>query len=78
MKREIKATLDRVEDGIAVFITSEKEISLEWPENELPNGLKEGDAVTIFAEIKKDQATTRESKKRIEDKLEQLRNKNGK
>ncbi|RDX02229.1 DUF3006 domain-containing protein [Listeria kieliensis] len=76
MKREIKATLDRVEDGIAVFITSESEVSLEWPESELPSEIKEGDAVTICARIEKDEEATLAGEKRIADKLKKLRKKN--
>lgn len=78
MERRIKATLDRIEDGIAVFIVSEKETSLEWPENELPDDIQEGDTVTIFIRMEKNLDETREGKKRIADKLEQLRKRNGK
>ncbi|MHC5251309.1 DUF3006 domain-containing protein [Listeria kieliensis] len=77
MEQEIEATLDRIEDGIAVFIVSQSEATLEWPEKELPDGLAEGDAVTIFARIEKNAEKTMEDKKRIADKLEQLRKKNG-
>ncbi|WP_427871287.1 DUF3006 domain-containing protein [Listeria aquatica] len=77
-RRIIKATLDRIEDGIAVFIVSENETSLEWPENELPDDIQEGDTVTIFIRMEKNLDETREGKKRIADKLEQLRKRNGK
>ncbi|EUJ28001.1 hypothetical protein MFLO_12576 [Listeria floridensis FSL S10-1187] len=74
---EIKATIDRIEDGIAVFITETDERTLEFPVELLADDLAEGDAVLLSLEVKKDAERGEERKERIADKLKRLREQNG-
>ncbi|AGB50497.1 Protein of unknown function (DUF3006) [Methanomethylovorans hollandica DSM 15978] len=71
----IKATLDRIEDQIAVLLirpeeTTEVSILLSL----LPEGSKEGDILNIY--ITKDMQETEQAKERVSSLLEKLKNKN--
>lgn len=71
----IKATLDRIEDKIAVLLirpeeTTEVSILLSL----LPEGSKEGDILNI--NITKDMQETEQAKERVSSLLEKLKNKN--
>ena len=71
----IKATLDRIEDQIAVLLirpeeTTEVSILLSL----LPEGSKEGDILNIY--ITKDMPETEQAKERVSSLLEKLKNKN--
>jgi hypothetical protein len=75
MKMIIKATLDRIEDQIAVLLirpeeTTEVSILLSL----LPEGSKEGDILNIY--ITKDMQETEQAKERVSSLLEKLKNKN--
>ena len=70
----MKATIDRIDEGIAVLISVEKEpVRMTVPVSLLPPGTKEGDIVTIG--IDRDEETTEDSKDRIASLIEKLKKK---
>jgi hypothetical protein len=75
MKMIIKATLDRIEDKIAVLlIRPEENTEVSILLSLLPEGSKEGDILNI--DITKDMQETEQAKERISSLLEKLKNKN--
>jgi len=71
----IKATLDRIEDQIAVLlIRPEETTELSILLSLLPEGSKEGDILNIY--ITKDMQETEQAKERVSSLLEKLKNKN--
>ena len=70
----MKATIDRIEEGIAVLISAEEEpVRITIPVSLLPPGAKEGDTVTIG--IDRDEGATAASKDRVSSLIEKLKNK---
>lgn len=70
----MKATIDRIEEGIAVLISAEEEaVRMTVPVSLLPPGAKEGDMVTIG--IDRDEGATAQSKNRISSLIQKLKNK---
>ncbi|MFA4850785.1 MAG: DUF3006 domain-containing protein [Methanoregula sp.] len=70
----MKATIDRIEEGIAVLISVEKDpVHMTVPVSLLPPGTKEGDIVTIG--IDRDEGATAASKDRVSSLIEKLKNK---
>jgi len=70
----IKATLDRIENKIAVLLVKPEEtINVSIPLSLLPEGSKEGDALNI--DITKDMQETEQAKERVSSLLEKLKNK---
>jgi len=70
----MKATIDRIEVGIAVLISAEEEpVRITIPVSLLPPGAKEGDTVTIG--IDRDEVATAASKDRVSSLIEKLKNK---
>lgn len=60
-----KATLDRVEDGVAVLLPTQDERSpITLPQGFLPEGAREGHIIQMDLEI--DEAATQETRKRVE------------
>lgn len=70
-----KATLDRIEDKIAVLLVRPEEtIKINIPLSLLPGESKEGDILDI--DIKKDVYETEQAKERVSSLLDRLKNKN--
>ena len=70
----MKATIDRIEEGIAVLIsTDEEQVLTTVPVSLLPPGAKEGDALSIA--IDRDDGATASSKDRISSMIEKLKKK---
>jgi len=70
-----KATLDRIEEDIAVLLVRDKEtIKFNIPLFLLPAGSREGDILDIT--ITKDIQEMESAKKRVSNLLEKLKNKN--
>ena len=70
----MKATIDRIEEGIAVLISAEEEpVCMTVPVSLLPPGAKEGDAVSIA--IDRDEGATAASKDRVSSMIEKLKSK---
>ncbi len=70
----MKATIDRIEEGIAVLISAEEEpVRMTVPVSLLPPCAKEGDSVTIS--IDRDEGATAASKDRVSSLIEKLKNK---
>jgi Protein of unknown function (DUF3006) len=70
----MKATIDRIEEGIAVLISVEEEpVCMTVPVSLLPPGAKEGDIVNIA--IEHDDGATATSKNRVSSLIEKLKNK---
>jgi len=70
-----KATLDRIEEDIAVLLVRDEEkIKINIPLFLLPAGSKEGDILDIT--ITRDIQETDEAKERVSNLLEKLKNKN--
>ena len=68
----MKVIIDRFESDYAVCETENKEY-INIPKSELPKGIKEGDVVcSIDNEWHIDEATTRERKEKIKNKLNSL------
>ena len=68
----MKATIDRIEEGIAVLISAEEEqVCMTVPVLLLPPGAKEGDAVSIA--IDRDEEATAASKDRVSSLIEKLK-----
>jgi hypothetical protein len=71
----IKATLDRIEEDIAVLLVRDEEkIKINIPLFLLPAGSKEGDILDIT--ITKNIQETETAKERVSNLLEKLKNKN--
>jgi len=70
-----KATLDRIEEDIAVLLVRDEEkIKIKIPLFLLPAGSKEGDILDIS--ITRNIQETEEAKQRVSNLLEKLKNKN--
>jgi hypothetical protein len=70
----MKVTIDRFEDGYAVLlIRGEEQMHIDFPEEYLPEGCKEGDILDI--EISRDVAGTEEARKRVSNLIEKLKKK---
>ncbi len=70
----MKATIDRIESGIAVLILREDEsVQITLPARILPTGSKEGDIVTLTLE--RDDRTTSEAKERVSSLIGRLQKK---
>jgi hypothetical protein len=70
----MKATIDRIEGGIAVLISAEEvPVRMTVPASLLPAGAKEGDAVTVG--IDRDADATDAAKDRVSSLIEKLKNK---
>jgi hypothetical protein len=70
----MKATIDRIEEGIAVLIlVTEEPVRMTVPVSLLPPGAKEGDIVTIA--IDRDEVATATSKDRVTSLIDKLKNK---
>jgi hypothetical protein len=68
----MKATIDRIDEGIAVLISVEEEpVRMTVPVSLLPLGAKEGDVVTIG--IDRDEEATTDSKNRVSSMIEKLK-----
>ncbi len=70
----MKAIIDRIEVGIAVLISTDKEpVRITVPVSLLPPNAKEGDCVTIG--IDRDEVATASAKDRVSSLIEKLKNK---
>ena len=70
----MKATIDRIEEGIAVLIlVTDEPVRMTVPVSLLPHGAKEGDIVTIA--IDRDEVATATSKDRVNSLIDKLKNK---
>ncbi|MDP2796447.1 MAG: DUF3006 domain-containing protein [Methanoregula sp.] len=70
----MKASIDRIEEGIAVLISAEAEpVRMTIPVSLLPPGAKEGDIVIIG--IDRDEGATAASKDRVTSLIEKLKKK---
>jgi antitoxin component of MazEF toxin-antitoxin module len=70
----MKATIDRIEEGIAVLISSEGEpVRMTIPSSLLPHGAKEGDSVTISVDY--DEEATAATRQRVTGLLDKLKKK---
>jgi hypothetical protein len=69
----MKATIDRVEGGMAVLILQDDEaVRFSLPRSLLPPGSREGDILTIG--IERDTTGTQEVKERLSGRIERLKN----
>jgi Protein of unknown function (DUF3006) len=70
----LKATIDRFEDGYAVLLVrGEESIQIDFPKQLLPEGCKEGDILDI--RISRNVESTDETRKRVANLIEKLKNK---
>jgi len=68
----MKATIDRIEEGIAVLISNDKKpLRMTVPVSLLPPWAKEGDIVSIA--IDRDEEATAASKERVSSMIEKLK-----
>lgn len=70
----MKATIDRIEEGIAVLISAEEvPARMTVPVSLLPAGAKEGDRITLS--IERDIGATEEARVRVTGLLDKLKKK---
>ena len=69
----MKATIDRVEDKIAVLLLGDESIKLNIPLSLLPDGCKEGDILNMSFE--RDVVGTEQAKERVSNLMEKLKKK---
>ncbi len=70
----MKFTIDRIEEDVAVLISSENEpVRITIPSSLLPDCVKEGDVVIMS--IERDEESTAASKDRVSSLIEKLKNK---
>ena len=70
----MKATIDRIEEDIAVLISTDKvPVRMTVPVSLLPPGAKEGDIVSIA--IERDEGVTASSKDRVSSLIKKLKKK---
>ena len=75
MMTNLKVTIDRIEEGIAVlFVRDEEKIKINIPLCLLPVGSKEGDILDIT--IVRDVQETEDAKERVASLLDKLKKKN--
>ncbi|MHC1718912.1 MAG: DUF3006 domain-containing protein [Acidaminococcaceae bacterium] len=67
---KIEVTIDRFEGTKAVLLYGEDGISINWPRELLPEGMQEGDVLTI--NLKKDSKATQKALKQTESLLREL------
>ena len=67
---KIEVTIDRFEGTKAVLLYGEDGTSINWPKELLPEGLQEGDVLTI--NLKKDGKATQKALKQTENLLRDL------
>ena len=71
----MKATLDRIEEDMAVLLIKDDEsVRVVMPMSLMPEGSREGDILDL--NISRDIEATGESKKRVSSLIEKLKNKN--
>ncbi len=70
----MKAVIDRLEGDDAVVLVGNEEVKIDIPKELLPKGAKEGSWLKFSLEL--DSEGTERQKKKIEDKLKKLRDKN--
>ncbi len=71
----MKATIDRIEDDIAVLLVrTDETIHLDIPMSLMPEGCQEGDILDI--EITRDRESTEEARERVAKLIEKLKKKN--
>jgi hypothetical protein len=71
----MKATLDRIEDGMAVLLVRNDEtVRIDIPMCLMPEDCREGDIVDI--EITRDRESTEEARDRVASLIEKLKKKN--
>ncbi|WP_214019536.1 DUF3006 domain-containing protein [Methanoculleus sp.] len=67
-----RASLDRVEEGLAVLLLCEDEsVRFAFPRSLLPPDAREGDILEIA--IRRDVAATAEARRRVAERIERLR-----
>lgn len=70
----MKATLDRIENDMAVLlIRNDETIKINIPMTLMPKGCSEGDIMDII--ISKDEKATEDARKRVSDLIEKLKSK---
>ncbi len=71
-----RASLDRVEEGLAVLLLREDEsIRFTLPRSLLPSDAREGDILEVA--IRRDVAATAEARERVAERIERLRGRGG-
>jgi len=70
----VKAVIDRFEEGYAVVLVGDEEIKVDIPRELLPKEAKEGSWLNFNLDL--DPEGTEKQKKKIEDKLKRLLDKN--
>jgi hypothetical protein len=65
-----KAVIDRMEESKAILLVGEKECTVAWPRELLPQGAKEGDVLDIQLSVNRE--ATREAREEAEVLLRQL------
>jgi len=70
-EKHLRAFVDRIEAGSAVVLVGEQGWEVAWPLEELPDGVREGDALTIRVRI--DDEATDSSKRKIDSLIDRLR-----
>ena len=69
-----RASLDRVEEGLAVLLLREDEsVCFTLPRALLPQGAREGDILEVV--IRRDVAATEEARRRVAERIERMRGK---
>ena len=69
-----RASLDRVEEGLAVLLLREDEsVRFTLPRTLLPQGAREGDILEVV--IRRDVAATEEARRRVAERIERMRGK---
>jgi hypothetical protein len=69
----MKATIDRIEDKIAVLLLGDESIKLNIPLSQLPEGCREGDILNMSFE--RDVVGTEQAKERVSNMMEKLKKK---
>jgi hypothetical protein len=67
----MKATIDRVEDKIAVLLLGDENTKLNIPLSQLPDGCKEGDILNVSFE--RDPEATSQARERVSGLMEKLK-----
>lgn len=71
MEKEIKVSVDRIEDGLAVLVVwDEHNMQLEWPVSLLPESIREGSVLSIS--VSQDEQTRSETRDKVSGLLQKL------
>ncbi|MCC7565741.1 MAG: DUF3006 domain-containing protein [Methanomicrobiaceae archaeon] len=70
-EKRLTATIDRIEEGVAVLLCGDEPVRFTLPVGLLPGGIREGDIIDIA--FRRNLEATEEARRRVAERIERLR-----